>query len=409
MKEDIGLILFNTVNYYLNKVIAKTLIKVKHRHEKNVSTKERFMAKVILFIGSTVHNYSSYNLSVEEEKALSFGLDQHIPTTLNRNNLHTEFEYFYQNITHDISHLSEDDVSKLKTKLRHTCEKCSDIKVPYKYQKTIDTLRGNNSIVVLKQDKARGVVIFDENIHVEKCLSILDTNRFTKLDKKPTSSYESKIQRTLRKIKSKLSTEEYEKLYPTGSNAGRFYGTAKVHKIDRNDKVDKLPLRPIVSNIGTTSYQLAKYLAKLLPPLSKSEYTVQSSTDFMEHKTKTVPRGYHLVAFDVISLVTNVPLDATIDIVLKRIYDNREINTTINKIEMKELIQLCTKDVHFNFNGTTYVQKDGVAMGSRLAPVLAGIFMVELERAVIPKLSQHLQFWKRYVDDVICVVRNGYQ
>ena len=48
-------------------------------------------------------------------------------------------------------------------------------------------------------------------------------------------------------------------------------------------------------------------------------------------------------------------------------------------------------------------------MGSQLAPVLVGIFMVELERAVIPKLSQHLQFWKRYVDDTICFVYNGYQ
>ena len=35
--------------------------------------------------------------------------------------------------------------------------------------------------------------------------------------------------------------------------------------------------------------------------------------------------------------------------------------------------------------------------------------MVELERAVIPKLSHHLQFWKRYVDDAICFVCNGYQ
>ena len=34
MKEDVGLILFNTVNYYLNKVITKTLVKVKHRHGK---------------------------------------------------------------------------------------------------------------------------------------------------------------------------------------------------------------------------------------------------------------------------------------------------------------------------------------------------------------------------------------
>ena len=104
-----------------------------------------------------------------------------------------------------------------------------------------------------------------------------------KLDKNPTSSYESKIQRTLRKIKSKFSTEEYKKLYPPGSNAGRFYGTAKLHKIDGNDKVDKLPLRPIVSNSGTASYQQAKYLAKLLSPLSESEYTVQRSTVFMEN------------------------------------------------------------------------------------------------------------------------------
>ena len=149
--------------------------------------------------------------------------------------------------------MSEDIVIKLKTKLRHTCEKYSDIKVPYKYQRTIDTLRRNNSIVVLKEDKGGGVVMLDKNIYVDKCLSILATNQLMKLDKNPTSSYE-KIQRTLRKIKSKLSTEEYKKLYPTGSNAGRFYGTAKVHKIYRNDKVDKLPLRPTVSNIGTASY-----------------------------------------------------------------------------------------------------------------------------------------------------------
>ena len=38
-------------------------------------------------------------------------------------------------------------------------------------------------------------------------------------------------------------------------------------------------------------------------------------------------------------------------------------------------------------------------MGSPLALVLAGIFMVELETAVLPKLWQHIQFWKGYVDD----------
>ena len=79
-------------------------------------------------------------------------------------------------------------------------------------------------------------------------------------------------------------------------------------------------------------------------------------------KTNTVPRGYHLISFDVISLFTIVPLDVAIDIVLKLIYNNREINKTINKREMKELIKLCTKVLHFKFKETTYVQKDGVAM-----------------------------------------------
>ena len=66
------------------------------------------------------------------------------------------------------------------------------------------------------------------------------------------------------------------------------------------------------------------------------------------------------------------------------------------------------KDVHFNFNETKYVQKNRVAMGSPLTPVLACIFMVELERVVISKLSQHHEFRKRYVDDTIFFVCNGY-
>ena len=51
-EKDIGLILFNTVNYYLNKVVPKTLIKVKHRHEKKLVNlrqhKRKLMTKVIL-------------------------------------------------------------------------------------------------------------------------------------------------------------------------------------------------------------------------------------------------------------------------------------------------------------------------------------------------------------------------
>ena len=44
-----------------------------------------------------------------------------------------------------------------------------------------------------------------------------------------------------------------------------------------------------------------------------------------------------MVSFDVTSLFTNVPLDKTIAIILKRVYEKKEI-TTIPKREMKELL-----------------------------------------------------------------------
>ena len=74
-----------------------------------------------------------------------------------------------------------------------------------------------------------------------------------------------------------------------------------------------------------------------------------------------VPLGYKMVSFDVTSLFSNVPLDKTTEIILKRVYEKKEIITTIPKREMKELLYLCTKNVDFSFNNEICMQNDGVA------------------------------------------------
>ena len=117
------------------------------------------------------------------------------------------------------------------------------------------------------------------------------------------------------------------------------------------------------------------------------------------------PDDYKLISFDVTSLFTNVELDYTINITLKRIYDQRELETKISRKEMKDLLLLCTKKVHFSYDNKLYSQKDSVAMGSPLEQVIAGIFMVDLEENVIPKLSTHMTKWKRYVDDTITYIK----
>ena len=55
----------------------------------------------------------------------------------------------------------------------------------------------------------------------------------------------------------------------------------------------------------------------------------------------------------------------------------------------------------------TYVQTDGVAMDSPLGPVLANIFMIELENSLLPNLTKYITFWKRYVDNAICFAKKG--
>lgn len=47
-------------------------------------------------------------------------------------------------------------------------------------------------------------------------------------------------------------------------------------------------------------------------------------------------------------------------------------------------------------------------MGSPLGPMLAGIFMVELESNLVPKLEK-LIFWKRYVDDTMFCQKGIYK
>ena len=107
----------------------------------------------------------------------------------------------------------------MKTKLRSTCERYIKIHVPYKYKTIIGSVSENQSICIMKQDKRRGVVVIDRSKYTEKCLNILQTEQFTKLRHDPTKSIESKIQRELRKLKTKLTIQKYRQLYPTSSNS----------------------------------------------------------------------------------------------------------------------------------------------------------------------------------------------
>ena len=355
LSTSLSVIVYNALLHQINIAVKSRMKVIKLRHGKKLynrnlkqETTNYVDERKRSYIKHTVDNFSSYVLSNEEYTALSFGLDHHIPTKSKNVAIEVEIEQFYQSLLRNLMHIPDNELTSLKTKLKSTCGKYSKINVPYKYKKFTDNLFKNKSIVILKQYKGRGVVILDTTKYTEKCMALLNTEHFKRLVTDPTAATEQKIQNVLRRIKSKSSEQEYKRFYTTGSATARFYGTAKIRKLKDDRSVDELPIRPIISNINTASYQLVKYLAKLLSPLSMSEYTVKSTSDFITHiKGQNIPKNFKLISFDVTSLFKNVPLDFTIDVILKRIYDENEVNSNIPKQQRKDLLLLCTKNVQF--------------------------------------------------------------
>ncbi len=360
---------------------------------------------------NTVRNFSSYALTAEETYILSFGLDHHIESKMNPNKIKTEFEAMYHHLEKKFQDLPSHEKDALKSKVRRTCENYINIPSKSQYEETIKNLTRNKNIVILRQDKGRGVVLMNKSKYIEKCMLQLETQNFAKLKEDPTQRTERKVQDILREIKNDIGEEAYKNIYPSGSNPGKFYGTAKIHKLSNEEEmninnVDRLPLRPIVSNIGTATYKTSKFLAKLLAPLGKSKYTVSSTQEFINKlKDITPPDGYEMISFDVVSLFTNVPLEKTIDIIINKVYKEKRIKTKIKANKLRALLYLCTKEGHFTFNDEIYVQIDGVMMGSPLGSLIANIFMCELETSIIPKMMDKIKLWTRYVDDTFAFVK----
>ena len=84
---------------------------------------------------------------------------------------------------------------------------------------------------------------------------------------------------------------------------------------------------------------MAKYLNKLLTPLSKSDYNILNIEDLIRRlRQKTIPAGYKMNSFDVQNLSTNVPLDKFIDFILRKAYYEMKIQANIPKRVLKELL-----------------------------------------------------------------------
>ena len=202
----------------------------------------------------------------------------------------------------------------------------------------------------------------------------------------------------------KISEDVYKRIRPVGSIRPRMYGLPKVHK------PNPIPLRPVVSMVGSAHHEISRWLADQLKPVVErfSSHTVKDSFSFCDilREKENIGDEAFMCSFDVKSLFTNVPLDETLNICLDTLYRSEDVPPPcIEETLFRKLLLKCTRDVEFSFDGWMYRQVDGVAMGSPLGPVLANIFMGYCE-SLIPD-NQWPDLYRRFVDDTFSLFCNG--
>ena len=143
------------------------------------------------------------------------------------------------------------------------------------------------------------------------------------------------------------------------SSPGVMYGLPKIHK-------DNVPLRPILSSIGTAGYKISKFILPYLTPFTTNQYTVQDSFSFVKDIINTPnSNSYVMASFYIKSLFTNIPLNETINIASDSLYDSNIHDVPFfSKLYFRNLLEMAFNMVLFIFNNVLYSQFNGPTLRS---------------------------------------------
>ena len=353
----------------------------------------------------TVLNLSSTPLNSDMQAIFDLGMSCHLRSKYDMVRKKIEVEKLYSQIDCERkqNNLTVHSEERLKCELKRfglRQYRCYERDVLTKEQhEAIKNFNKNDSIIVRRADKCNTFVIMDKVYYEEQMdLVVGDRQKFVKVDRDPTDKLKKKLNGLIETSNAVQHPHNLKKLIGHFS-PGYLYGNPKIHK-----RLIEPPMRPIISQIGTPTYDIAKQLNATLKKYIPSGYMVNSTDEFLNILRASGDRRGLLGSLDVDSLFTQVPVTDTVDIILQHAYHHETFKPPhIPKQIMKQLLITCTTQTPFrHVDGSIYLQKDGVSMGSPLGPLFANFYMANLENSVIPTIDSHERplIYCRYVDDI---------
>ena len=100
-------------------------------------------------------------------------------------------------------------------------------------------------------------------------------------------------------------------------------------------------------------------------------------------------------------------MEETISICEQQLKNDQTLSkrTEMSADTITQRLRFCLMSTAFQYDSKHYKQLDGIAMGSLVSPVIADIFMDELERKAFSNYCAVPRMIPRFVDDIITVIK----
>ena len=270
----------------------------------------------------------------------------------------------------------------------------------------IRELASDDTLIIKSADKGSGIVIEDTEKYKQDGLEHLaDDNIYEKISTDPTLALAEGINQYVLRIYNKgiidNITREYLTFKPDNMpRTQQLYFLKKIHK-------NPIAVRPIVSGYGGPTERISQFIDLHLQPLVPNikSYIKDSGHIIQILENLTIPTNCTLATIDVKALYLNIPHQEGIEATLKRLYYNNieSENVAIPPGTMTDLLKIVLAKNYFQFADGMYHQIQGTAMGTKMAPAYANLFMAQLEEKLLENYSTKPILWKRYIDDVLCL------
>lgn len=343
-----------------------------------------------------VENHSSQIFEQDELDLLNKGLNYALPGPSN------VLEEVVASVECAIQRMSDTS----KGFVREACSKQISKNLPQANNKKM--LRSKNEMKVIKRlrekdcfylkaDKGNKVVILNKDDYYGRVDELIKNGPYKKLPRNPLPKMISEVKSVFKSCNHLVTPTIKYKLQVSNPVVPKIYCLPKIHKPGKS-------VRPIVSAIGSPTYNLSKWLTKEFEnlPIAQPSYSVINSNDFIDRiKNIQLQQGEILISFDVCSLFPSIPIPQTLDY-LKDLLETNGLRKEVVK-EYIELTKLCMKQNCFQFNSGFFEQHEGTAMGNSLSPFIANLFMSRFETEAKEQFEYFPRVWLRYVDDIFVI------